>query len=97
MPHAASSSANVFDLPRSSWQDYDRELISNGGGVFRSAKSIDLSPEAAAVLGLEPGKRSPAELMSQILKAPVDLVYNGGIGTYIKSSDESHADVGQGQ
>ncbi|MGO1822542.1 MAG: NAD-glutamate dehydrogenase [Brevibacterium aurantiacum] len=85
----------LFDLPRSSWQDYDRELISNGGGVFpRSAKSIDLSHEAAAVLGLEPGKRSPAELMSQILKAPVDLVYNGGIGTYIKSSDESHADVG---
>ncbi|SDR73781.1 glutamate dehydrogenase (NAD) [Brevibacterium sandarakinum] len=85
----------LFDLPRSSWQDYDRELISTGGGVFpRSAKSVDLSPEAAAALGLEPGKRSPAELMTQILKAPVDLVYNGGIGTYIKSSDESHSDVG---
>ena len=85
----------LFDLPRSSWQDYDRELISAGGGVFpRSAKSVDLSAEAAAVLGLEPGKRSPGELMSQILKAPVDLVYNGGIGTYIKSSEESHGDVG---
>lgn len=85
----------LFDLPRSSWQDYDRDLISTGGGVFsRSSKSVDLSPEAAAVLGIEPGKRSPNELMSQILKAPVDLVYNGGIGTYIKSSSESHADVG---
>ena len=85
----------LFDLPRSSWQDYDRELISTGGGVFsRSAKSIDLSAEAASVLGVEPGKRSPADLMSEILKAPVDLVYNGGIGTYIKASTESHADVG---
>ncbi|WP_309132493.1 NAD-glutamate dehydrogenase [Brevibacterium sp.] len=85
----------LFDLPRSSWQDYDRELISAGGGVFpRSAKSIDLSPEAAEVLGVAAGKRSPAQLMSEILKAPVDLLYNGGIGTYIKSSDETHGDVG---
>ncbi|TGD12447.1 NAD-glutamate dehydrogenase [Brevibacterium sp. S111] len=85
----------LFDLPRSSWQDYDRELISAGGGVFsRSAKSIDLSAEAASVLGVDPGRRSPADLMSEILKAPVDLVYNGGIGTYIKASTESHAEVG---
>ncbi|RBP66158.1 glutamate dehydrogenase (NAD) [Brevibacterium sanguinis] len=85
----------LFDLPRSSWQDYDRSLISAGGGVFpRSAKSIDLSPEAAAALGVEPGGRSPAQLMSEILRAPVDLLYNGGIGTYIKSGDESHGDVG---
>lgn len=85
----------LFDLPRSSWQDYDRDLLSAGGGVFpRSAKSIDLSVEAAQVLGVEPGKRSPAALMAEILKAPVDLLYNGGIGTYIKSSDETHGDVG---
>ena len=85
----------LFDLPRSSWQDYDRELISAGGGVFpRSSKSIELSPEAAAALGVEPGRRSPADLMTEILSAPVDLLYNGGIGTYIKSSAESHADVG---
>ena len=97
-PDAATSFVErrrLFDLPRSSWQDYDRDLISAGGGVFpRSAKSIDLSPEAAAALGVDPGRRSPAELMSEILAAPVDLLYNGGIGTYIKSSSESHGDVG---
>src|SRR5699024_1681140 len=81
--------------PRSSWQDYDRHLISEGGGVFsRSAKSVDVSSEAASVLGIRPGKRSPAELISAILRAPVDLLYNGGIGTYIKSSQESHGEVG---
>jgi glutamate dehydrogenase len=85
----------LFDLPRSSWQDYDRHLISEGGGVFsRSAKSVDVSSEAASVLGIRPGKRSPAELISAILRAPVDLLYNGGIGTYIKSSQESHGEVG---
>ncbi|WP_210605158.1 NAD-glutamate dehydrogenase [Brevibacterium oceani] len=97
-PDAASSFVErrrLFDLPRSSWQDYDRELISTGGGVFsRSAKSVDLSREAAAALGVEPGRRNPADLMCEILKAPVDLLYNGGIGTYIKSSEESHAEVG---
>jgi glutamate dehydrogenase len=97
-PEAARSYVErrrLFDLPRSSWQDYDRDLISTGGGVFsRSDKSVDLSPEAATALGVEPGKRSPADLMSEILKAPVDLLYNGGIGTYIKSSTESQADVG---
>src|SRR5699024_6437223 len=71
----------LFDLPRSCWQDYDQHLISEGGGVFsRSAKSVDVSSEAASVLGIRPGKRSPAELTSPILRAPVDLLYNGGIG-----------------
>ena len=85
----------LYHLPRSSWQDYDPALISAGGGVFpRSAKAIELSPEAAQALGAAPGRMTPDQLISTILTAPVDLVYNGGIGTYIKSSDESHADVG---
>lgn len=85
----------LYHLPRSSWQDYDPALISAGGGVYsRSAKSIDLSPEAAEALGTTPGAKTPDELISTILSAPVDLVYNGGIGTYIKATDESHASVG---
>jgi len=85
----------LFDLPRSSWADYDGSLISAGGGVWpRSAKSIAVSPQAAARLGIEPGNLTPNELISAILKAPVDLLYNGGIGTYVKSMTESHADVG---
>ena len=87
----------LFKLPRSSWDDYGKALISQGGGVFsRTAKSIPLSPEITAALGIDPGivAMSPAELMSAILKAPVDLLWNGGIGTYVKASTESHADVG---
>ncbi|MBG0561931.1 NAD-glutamate dehydrogenase [Actinoplanes aureus] len=87
----------LFDLPRSSWADYDKSLISDGGGVFpRTAKSIPLSPQVRAVLDLDPSVTtvSPAELMRAILKAPVDLYFNGGIGTYVKASAESHADVG---
>jgi glutamate dehydrogenase len=87
----------LFKLPRSSWADYDAKLISKGGGVYpRSAKSIPLSAQAKAVLGIDPATAalSPAELMSAILKAPVDLLWNGGIGTYIKASSESNADVG---
>src|SRR5690606_7071803 len=86
-----------FKLPRSAWADYDAKLISKGGGVFpRSAKSIKLSPEAKAALGIDASvdAMSPAELMSAVLKAPVDLLWNGGIGTYVKGSSESHADVG---
>jgi glutamate dehydrogenase len=85
----------LFRLPRSSWADYDGKLISRGGGVFpRTAKSIAVSPEAAQALGVESKALPPNELISAILKAPVDLLYNGGIGTYVKSSQQSHADVG---
>jgi glutamate dehydrogenase len=85
----------LFKLPRSSWADYDTGLISEGGGVWaRSEKSIPVSPQARAVLGIEAASLNPTELISAILKAPVDLLYNGGIGTYVKSSHESNADVG---
>ncbi|MBV9023296.1 MAG: NAD-glutamate dehydrogenase, partial [Streptomycetaceae bacterium] len=99
-PDAAVSYAErrrMFELPRSSWADYDRKLISAGGGVFlRSAKSINITPQIRKALGIEAktAKMTPAELMKAILQAPVDLLWNGGIGTYVKSSVESHADVG---
>ena len=87
----------LFALPRSSWQDYDTSLISAGGGVFsRAAKSITPSAEARAALGLDADRASfsPAELIHAILRAPVDLLWNGGIGTYVKARSQSHADVG---
>jgi len=85
----------LFDLERSSWSDYDDSLISEGGGVFsRSAKSIKLSPQVREVLNVEAEKLAPNELIQAILKAPVDLLFNGGIGTYVKASTESQADVG---
>jgi glutamate dehydrogenase len=80
----------MFDLPRSSWQDYDKSLISAGGGVYpRSLKEIDLSPQAQTVLGFAKAKATPQEIMSAILKAPADLLFFGGIGTYIRASSES--------
>ncbi|MGW2088721.1 NAD-glutamate dehydrogenase [Streptomyces sp. NPDC001880] len=99
-PDAATSYAErrrLFELPRSSWADYNKDLLSAGGGVHpRSAKSIPINAHIREALGIEPGvtKMTPADLMQTILKAPVDLVWNGGIGTYIKSSAESNADVG---
>jgi glutamate dehydrogenase len=85
----------IFALPRSSWADYDKSLISPGGGVFsRQAKSIPLSPAVQALLGLSRAEVSPPELMTAILKARVDLLWFGGIGTYIRASDESDAQVG---
>jgi glutamate dehydrogenase len=85
----------LFALPRSSWADYDKSLISQGGGVWaRSEKSIPLSPQARTVLGIAAQALTPAELVSAILKAPVDLLYNGGIGTYVKAGAETHAQVG---
>jgi glutamate dehydrogenase len=97
-PDAATSFAErerLFKLPRSSWADYDEKLISQGGGVWpRSAKSVPLSPEVRAVLGISAEALAPNELLNAILKAPVDLLYNGGIGTYVKSTKETHADVG---
>ncbi len=85
----------MFKLPRSSWADYEAKLIAKGGGVFpRSAKSIAVSREAAAALGIEPGDLTPVEVMRAVLKAPVDLLWNGGIGTYVKASSETNAEVG---
>ncbi|HRP23159.1 NAD-glutamate dehydrogenase [Thauera sp.] len=87
--------ARLFALPRSSWDDYDRSLISAGGGVWpRSAKSIRLSPEVRAALDIEAESLTPTELIRAILTAPLDLVYNGGIGTYIKAASETDAAVG---
>ncbi|GIH04615.1 NAD-glutamate dehydrogenase [Rhizocola hellebori] len=87
----------MFDLPRSSWDDYDRSLISEGGGVFaRTLKSIPISAQVRVALGLADSvtAMSPAELMKAILLAPVDLLWNGGIGTYVKAKSESNTEVG---
>jgi glutamate dehydrogenase len=85
----------LFRLPRSSWADYDRTLISKGGGVFeRALKSIRLTPEMKALLAVEADSLTPAELIAAALKAPVDLLWLGGIGTYVKASDETNAEVG---
>lgn len=85
----------LFRLPRSNWTDYDKKLISKGGGVYsRSAKSITLTDEVKAMTGAKVNRVTPAELISLLLKSPVDLIWNGGIGTYIKSELESHEDVG---
>ena len=86
----------LFELPgSSSWDDYDTEAISPGGGVYeRSAKSIALSEEARAALGIEDEALKPNELIQALLRAPVDLLWNGGIGTYVKASTETHADAG---
>jgi glutamate dehydrogenase len=84
----------MFALPRSSWEDYNKDLITKGGGVFpRTARSIELSPEIRAALDITETALPPEELMHRIILAPVDLFYNGGIGTYIKASTESHAQV----
>jgi glutamate dehydrogenase len=97
-PDPAASFAErqrLFDLPRSTWEDYDRKLISKGGGVFpRSAKSIKLSPQVQAMFGVKRDSATPLELIKLILCMQVDLLWNGGIGTYVKASDESHGDVG---
>jgi glutamate dehydrogenase len=85
----------LFELPGSTWADYNPELISAGGGVFaRSAKSIPLSPEMKKLLGVKKSSLAPNELISALLKAEYDLLWNGGIGTYVKSKAEHHSDVG---
>jgi glutamate dehydrogenase len=85
----------LFDLPRSSWQDYDKSLISQGGGVFsRAAKEIVLAPQAQAAIGLAKARATPAEVMKAILKAPVELIFFGGIGTYVRASSETDEAVG---
>ncbi|AXQ09102.1 NAD-glutamate dehydrogenase [Xanthomonas oryzae] len=99
-PDAAVSFAErdrLFKLPRSSWADYDAKLISAGGGIYpRTLKSIDISAPVREALGLDANVKqlSPNALMNAILKAPVDLFWNGGIGTYVKAASESHTDVG---
>ncbi|WP_260924405.1 NAD-glutamate dehydrogenase [Novosphingobium sp. 9] len=97
-PDAAKSwaeRARMFALPHSSWDDYDKGLISPGGGVFpRSMKSIPLSPEMRKVLGFDVAEVDPESLISAILWAPVDLLWFGGIGTYVKASTENNATVG---
>lgn len=85
----------LFNLPRSSWSDYDSSIISKGGGVFnRSAKVIKLSPEIKHILNTKKDSMVPNELIRAMLKASVDLIWNGGIGTFVKSTQESHADAG---
>jgi glutamate dehydrogenase len=85
----------LFRLPRSSWTDYDESLISEGGGIFpRTAKSIPLSPQVREMLDVEAESLTPTELMNAMLKAEVDLLWNGGIGTYVKAGTESNAEVG---
>ena len=99
-PDAATSFAErkrLFDLPRSSWQDYDKSLISEGGGVFpRTLKAIKPTPQMKQALGIDDSvlTMTPAELMKAILQAPVDLLWNGGIGTYVKAASETNADAG---
>ncbi|UDF03582.1 NAD-glutamate dehydrogenase [Asticcacaulis sp. AND118] len=85
----------LFALPRSSWQDYDKTKISAGGGIFsRGLKSIELTPEIRAALDIEAASLTPFELMQAILRAPAELLYFGGIGTYIKAPAQSHLEVG---
>lgn len=85
----------LFNMPRSSWEDYSKDLISEGGGVFsRNDKSIKLSPQMQAFLGVSDKQMAPSQLINSILKAHADLLWIGGIGTYVMSSSETHADVG---
>lgn len=97
-PDAKSSYAErmrLFRLPGSTWDDYDSSLISKGGGVFsRSVKSIKLSPQVKAALQIKQDSLTPNELIRAILKAPVDLFWNGGIGTYVKATSETHGEIG---
>ena len=97
-PEAASSfkeRSRLFRMPRSSWGDYNTKLISKGGGVFsRAAKSIAVTPQMQARFAVGESKVTPDQLISLLLRSPVDLVWNGGIGTYVKASTENHVEVG---
>lgn len=97
-PDAAKSYVErerLFNLPRSSWEDYDKSLISEGGGIFsRKAKSIKLSPQIQAMLNTQKSSLAPNELIKALLQMQVDLLWNGGIGTYVKATSETHIDVG---
>ncbi len=97
-PDPAASFAErrrLFELPGSAWSDYDSGVISSGGGVYsRAAKSIRISPEVRAALGIEAERLAPNDLIRELLRAPVDLLFNGGIGTYVKAQDEPNAAAG---
>ncbi|GAB2725613.1 NAD-glutamate dehydrogenase [Halomonas garicola] len=97
-PDAASTyeeRKRLFEMPRSSWEDFDTSLIAEGGGVFsRSAKSIDITPQMQEAFGISEDRLAPAELIRAMLTARVDLVWNGGIGTYVKGAEETQAEVG---
>ncbi|AXY41149.1 NAD-glutamate dehydrogenase [Halomonas sp. JS92-SW72] len=97
-PDAAATFAErqrLFEMPRSSWEDFDASLISEGGGIFkRSAKSIPISPQMKRLFGIREERLSPSELIRAMLKSEVDLIWNGGIGTYVKGCEESDAQVG---
>ncbi|MEO5972453.1 MAG: NAD-glutamate dehydrogenase domain-containing protein, partial [Sphingomicrobium sp.] len=97
-PDAAASwkeRKRLFELPRSSWDDYDRDKLSKGGGIYpRTQKAIELSKAAQNALGITANTIDPASLINAILKSPVDLIWFGGIGTYVKASTQSYADVG---
>ena len=85
----------LFDMQRSSWTDYDKSVLSKGGAIYdRSAKSVTLSPEAQARLGLASPSLTPQELIQALLRQDVDLLWSGGIGTYVKASSERHGDAG---
>ena len=85
----------LFELPRSSWQDYNPQLISQGGGVFlRSSKSITVSKEMQALFAITESSVTPNELLSALLSSPVDMIWNGGIGTFVKGSSQSHEEAG---
>ena len=85
----------LFELPRSGWSDYDAWLISAGGGVHsRTEKSIPVSPQVQGALAITADRLAPEELIRELLRAPVDLLFNGGVGTYVKSAEESQADAG---
>ncbi len=97
-PDTAASYAErerLFEMPRSTWDDYEKSLISQGGGVFsRQDKTITISAEMKELFDISEDSLAPNEFISALLKSPVDLIWNGGIGTYVKSANESHADVG---
>ncbi len=94
-PDAWAERKRLFDLPRSSWQDYDKARISKGGGIFpRSSKSITLSDEMRKLIGVDAASLAPNELMRALLKSPTDLLWFGGIGTYVRASAETDADAG---
>ncbi|RYY03027.1 MAG: NAD-glutamate dehydrogenase [Gammaproteobacteria bacterium] len=97
-PDAAKSFVErqrLFTTPKTNWADYDKSLISNGGGVFnRDAKTIAITPEMKTAFAIHEDNLTPTELINRLLKAPVDLIWNGGIGTYVKASTETNAEVG---
>ncbi len=97
-PNAATSykeRERLFTTPGTNWADYNQKLISKGGGVFsRDAKSIDISPQMQEAFDIKSSSLTPTELITALLKSPVDLIWNGGIGTYVKGGNESHADIG---